>query len=548
MTEVGVIGQNKEAPETYGCILESLKQLERAARDAFDRVESATSSRLDSLGAIESRMAGVKARIDSIAKSRKAIKVESSSQYPVGSGEFKSFESIFENDWVRWRSREDQASIYAEKDGGERRSGRASTSDSPGKVGSPFQSEGGWKIKGEDTRELFHFFASYANNRIKQDESGPSGGPLKYGKVPKSLDSVDGMLLYGTDRNIYRMRGDDLIHDDNLHISDLEEDAEDDENSLANGLLPALEIADAPHTMLTNSSKLATMQAPEFGFRPTLSDVPTLDLPSMLPDLDSIADNIQFHLPTEISAKGIAPSANLVSNLPEVDAKKGLSTQGIGGAESNQKSGDQLPRSLEPSPGTTGPGASGPPPPPPPPSPPPAADPSASVPPPAAPAPPPPPPAAVQGDSDRSALLSAIRRASVQTLKKAPKTEGNSEAGGKVKSSAPPDPRTAMLDAIKGGARKQLQKPRERLPSVKPPVADANRGEGADMMSALKEQLNRRRSTVLGKQIDRPRHKVSTVQEEEEEEAEADRILGLRDFIEMQSSDESSDDSDSWDD
>ena len=105
-----------------------------------------------------------------------------------------------------------------------------------------------------------------------------------------------------------------------------------------------------------------------------------------------------------------------------------------------------------------------------------------------------------------------------------------------------------MLDAIKGGARKQLQKPRERLPSVKPPVADANRGEGADMMSALKEQLNRRRSTVLGKQIDRPRHKVSTVQEEEEEEAEADRILGLRDFIEMQSSDESSDDSDSWDD
>ena len=113
------------------------------------------------------------------------------------------------------------------------------------------------------------------------------------------------------------------------------------------------------------------------------------------------------------------------------------------------------------------------------------------------------------------------------------------------------DPHSAMLDAIKGGARQQLQKSRDRLPSVKP--VQAREEEGDDMMSALKKQLNRRRSTVLGKQMDRPARKFTAVEEGEEEGEEGeegDKILGLKDWIEFQeSSDESdTDDSDSWDD
>ena len=117
----------------------------------------------------------------------------------------------------------------------------------------------------------------------------------------------------------------------------------------------------------------------------------------------------------------------------------------------------------------------------------------------------------------------------------------------KPKSNAPPkDSHSAMLDAIKGGARQSLMKPRERLPSMKPVQEE----EPSDMMSDLKKQLTRRRSTVLGKQqVDRPVHKVSTVQEDEDGEAEADRILGLKEWIEYQESSEESDsDSDSWDD
>ena len=102
-----------------------------------------------------------------------------------------------------------------------------------------------------------------------------------------------------------------------------------------------------------------------------------------------------------------------------------------------------------------------------------------------------------------------------------------------------------MLDAIKGGARRQLQKPKERLPSMMPVLKE----EPGDMMSDLKRQLTRRRTTVLGKQVERPVQKLPPTQQEEEGETEADKILGLKEWIEFQeSSDEESSDSDSWDD
>ncbi|QDZ20596.1 WASH complex subunit [Chloropicon primus] len=547
--EVRVIGQNKEPKETYGCILESLKELERAANDAFDRVEEAASKRFASIGEIETRLAGVKARVESVAQSRKAIKVESASQYPVGPGEFESFNSIFENSWVRWQQTQDsRVSVYAEKE--EAGQGRASTSELQGDVG---LLSDGWKIKGEDTRELFHFFASYAANKHKGDEGKVgSQGQKKFGKVPKTLDSVDGMLLYGTDRNVYRMSGEDLVQDENLNESDAEEGEEADSLLAAGSLLPNLEIGEAPQTMMTNNNKVASLQSLEFGYRPTLNDVPTLDLPSMLPDLDSIADNVQFQMPTEISVKGIAPSANLVNSLPEIDSTL---VNDAGSSQAHQAG------IADPSPSQSGNQASGssggvPPPPPPPPAaaapPPPPPPAAAGAPPPQPPPPPaaaPPPPPAAEGG--RGALLDAIRNASKGSLKKvATPGEGGEKdsapaAAPKAKAAAL-DPHSAMLDAIKGGARKTLHKPRERLPSIKPVQREE---EGDDMMSALKKQLDRRRSTVLGKQIDRPMQKLSVVADDEEGEAEGDRILGLQDWIEFQeSSESSSEDSDSWDD
>jgi len=548
--EVSVVGHNKSPGDTYACILDSLRELERASSDAFDRVEAAASNRFASIGEIETRMAGVKARIESIAQSRKAIKVESSSQYPVGPGDFKSFDSIFENPFARCRRRQDQVSIYAEKE----ETARSCALSSPGGGEGP-NLAGGWRIKGEDTRELFHFFASYAANKSRGDVEGDTQSQKKFGKVPKSLDSVDGMLLYGTDRNVFRMRGEDLVQDDNLNASDLEDDDEDS-GLLAGGLLPNLEIGDAPHTMLSNASKLASVQSVEFGFRPTLNDVPTLDLPSMLPDLDSIADNVQFHLPTDITAEGIAPSASLVNSLPEVasgaDSQGGAQGGGatVTEAQQNAAGGAQVPPPPPPPPPSSG---AAPPPPPPPPAP---AAPAA----PAA-APPPPPPAAAApakpaaAGEGRGALLDAIRKASVVNLKKVGE-KGSGGGGGaptpqKAAPKASTDPHSAMLDAIKGGARQQLQKSRDRLPSVKP--VQAREEEGDDMMSALKKQLNRRRSTVLGKQMDRPARKFTAVEEGEEEGEEGeegDKILGLKDWIEFQeSSDESdTDDSDSWDD
>ncbi len=572
--EVCITGQNKSPLETYVSIVNSLKQLDSIANAAFDRIEAAASQRVSSIGDIEARMAGVKARIEAIAVSRKAIKVESSPQYPV-SEERRTLGSIFESQHTRWIENRNEIRLYAEK----------SEAPSPAAAAAPAPvagtSQGGWRIKGEDTRELFHFFASYTNNNALP-EAAQAQGQRKFGKVPKSLDSVDDMLLYGTDKNIYRMREEDLVRDE-MDASDLEDDeGEAGAAQFNSSLLPSLDIADAPQSMLTNSSKLESMKALEFGFRPTLNDVPTLDLPSMLPDLDSVADNVQFQMPQSeerISVKGIAPSANLVSALPELDA--GV-TSSAPGAAAGQPAGPGASGSATTPPPPPPPQAAGPTPPPPPP--PPAA--VAAGAPPAAPAPPPAPPAqagapkppaaAPAAGEGRSALLDAIRRSSMANLKKAKDTPSPAEAkqsagcGGEgdhdgsaakaiaSSAAASADPHSAMLAAIKTGARKTLHKPRERQPSVKPQPAE----EPNDMMSDLKKQLNRRRSTVLGKQIDRPTHKYSVVQEEDEEdlsdgdggggnagETEGDRILGLKEWIEFaESSEEGTSDSDSWDD
>ena len=558
-TTVHISGQNNAPKETYLCILESLKELERASQDAFDRVESATSRRFNSLGEIETRIAGVRSRIEAVAKNRKAIKVESSSQYPV-SGGFKSSNSVFDNSYVSWSEREKNISLYADKEKDEELRMVVGSTKKLEEL-----SQGGWRIKGEDTRELFHFFANYANNKYKGESQSSAAGQKKFGKVPKSLDSVDSMLLYGTDRNIFRMGGDDLVQD-KANDSDIEDGEDESTSLLANSLLPNLEIADAPHTMQTNSSKLASMQPVEFGFRPTLNDVPTLELPSMLPDLDSIADDIQFQLPQSeerISAKGIAPSATLVNSLPELDS----SVASIGSQPTAGMEGNQAERASNANPSSSGSGQTPPPPPPPPPPsgpglvPPPPSAPAAQAesaqaasqppPPPPQSAPPPPPPVAAKSaqPEGRSALLDAIRKASVVNLKKVSQEEepgkGSNRPPQESSASSSLDAHSAMLDAIKGGARRQLQKPKERLPSMMPVLKE----EPGDMMSDLKRQLTRRRTTVLGKQVERPVQKLPPTQQEEEGETEADKILGLKEWIEFQeSSDEESSDSDSWDD
>ena len=207
-TTVHISGQNNAPKETYLCILESLKELERASQDAFDRVESATSRRFNSLGEIETRIAGVRSRIEAVAKNRKAIKVESSSQYPV-SGGFKSSNSVFDNSYVSWSEREKNISLYADKEKDEELRMVVGSTKKLEEL-----SQGGWRIKGEDTRELFHFFANYANNKYKGESQSSAAGQKKFGKVPKSLDSVDSMLLYGTDRNIFRMGGEETVQEE----------------------------------------------------------------------------------------------------------------------------------------------------------------------------------------------------------------------------------------------------------------------------------------------------------------------------------------------
>ena len=81
--EVGIASHNIERRETYLRVLASLKSLESACDAAFDRIDAATSARFQALERVDTRVGALRTRIETLARSRRAVRIEASPSYPL---------------------------------------------------------------------------------------------------------------------------------------------------------------------------------------------------------------------------------------------------------------------------------------------------------------------------------------------------------------------------------------------------------------------------------------------------------------------------------
>lgn len=137
--------------------------------------------------------------------------------------------------------------------------------------------------------------------------------PHKTG-MPKNLRSVSSMLLFNTNQNVYyRLRSGKIPHD-RQDPTRARGDADEGDERL---------LQDAPPTTALDDMSLGP-ELEQFSYIPSIGEVPNLDLPSLLPDLQGIADDVTFEAE---SGPSIAPSLLYVEGLPDfpVSIQKGMS-------------------------------------------------------------------------------------------------------------------------------------------------------------------------------------------------------------------------------
>lgn len=329
------------------------------------------------------------------------------------------------------------------------------------------------RIRGDGTAEMYWKSAAEALHG-----GGGKSGRDGLGRLPARIESLNECLLFNSDVNPYveYAVGDNLMRHGKGegdargggYGTDEERDAENEyEDDWKN-------LADAPKS-ITNAYD--SMHGTQFGFRPTMEEMPEVSFPTSLPSLRYAADISWSGAQTEASS--IAPSST-ATPLPDVIVAAPAVKPGV--------------------PAPMPPGAHRapmpPPPPPPPPLPPgaaPSGDPPAQL-----------PRGANVGDAGRSALMEAIRNKDNRSrLRKRGGNDTDGMAPSKppiASSAAEPDLRGALMDAIR--SKPALKSTSSRSAAPADPTTTAHAAPAAaprqlSMMEELANSLGRRRSAMV---------------------------------------------------
>lgn len=287
----------------------------------------------------------------------------------------------------------------------------------------------------------------YVNSKQRSEDEKEEG----LGSLPRNVNSVSSLLLFNTTENLYKKYVflDPLAGAVTKTHTTLKTEKED-------------KPFDAPLS-ITKREQLERQTAENYFYVPDLGQVPEIDVPSYLPDLPGIADDLMYSADL---GPGFAPSVPSSTSIPELPSF---------GTEHDESSGSDSHFRLEA------------PPPPPPPPPPPepihvSAPPPGSS--PAGPPPPPPPPA--------------------------PDSTGQAPPTGVVKGAPnevvqPSDGRASLLESIRnagGIGRAKLRNVKERKMEKKKQKEQEQVGaavSGGDLMSDLFNKLAMRRKGISGK-------------------------------------------------
>ncbi|XP_039664500.1 WASH complex subunit 1 isoform X2 [Perca fluviatilis] len=413
---VPLIQPDLRREEAVHQIADALLYLETISTDIFRRVSDSVEKNRSQLQSVTDRIRLAQARVDKIKGSKKATKVFSSAKYPAP-------------DRLR-----DYSSIFIE----------ATDPSSQTRPRHRIQN----KLRPFDEKALqekLMYFPVCVSKKKKSEDETEEG----LGSLPRNISSVSSLLLFNTTENLYKKYVflDPLAGAVTKTHTTLETEKEE-------------KPFDAPLS-ITKREQLDRQTAESYFYVPDLGQVPEIDVPSFLPDLPGIADDLSYSADL---GPGFAPSGP-THNIPDLPSF----------SEESNAHGSPLQPNISP-----------PPPPPPPPPPEPALTPTipAGAPPP----PPPPPPPPVDSPTEVSRLPSS-----------------GPVSGTPNKVVEPSDGRASLLESIRnaGGIGKaKLRNVKKRKMEKKKQKEQEQVGAastGGDFMSDLFNKLAMRRKGISGK-------------------------------------------------
>uniref|UniRef100_A0A671LJ75 WAS protein family homolog 1-like n=1 Tax=Sinocyclocheilus anshuiensis TaxID=1608454 RepID=A0A671LJ75_9TELE len=411
---VPLIQPDLRREEAVHQITDALQYLETISTDIFNRVSQSVEKNRAHLQSVTDRIKLAQARVQKIKGSKKATKVFSSAKYPAPE-KLQEYSSIF-----------------------------------TGAVDPASQKRPRFKVQSKlrplddkALQEKLMYLPVCVNTKKRSEHETEEG----LGSLPRNVNSVSSLLLFNTTENLYKKYVflDPLAGAVTKTHTTLETEKED-------------KPFDAPLS-ITKREQLERQTAENYFYVPDLGQVPEIDVPSYLPDLPGIADDLMYSADL---GPGFAPSVPASNSIPE------LPSFGTEHDESNSHFRLEAP--------------------PPPPPPPPEAT-QVSVPPPGtSPAPPPPPITADRTDamSSQAPPTGIVKRAPTEVLQpadgRASLLESIRNAGGIAK---------ANLRNVKG--RKMEKKKQKEQEQVGAAVS------GGDLMSDLFNKLAMRRKGISGK-------------------------------------------------
>ncbi|XP_029991912.1 WASH complex subunit 1 isoform X2 [Sphaeramia orbicularis] len=413
---VPLIQPDLRREEAVHQIADALVYLESISTDIFRRVSESVEQNRRQLQSVTDRIRLAQARVDKIKGSKKATKVFSSAKYPAPD-RLQDYSSIFSG---------------------------ATDPSSQSHPRHRIQN----KLRPFDEKALqekLMYFPVCVSNKKKSEDETEEG----LGSLPRNISSVSSLLLFNTTENLYKKYVflDPLAGAVTKTHTTLETEKEE-------------KPFDAPLS-ITKREQLERQTAESYFYVPDLGQVPEIDVPSYLPDLPGIADDLSYSADL---GPGFAPSGP-THNIPELPS---FSVDG-------NTSGSQLQPNVPPPPP--------PPPPPPEPSSTPVIPPGAPPPPP----PPPPPPAEIPAEVSRAPSSGPVSGAPSEVVQ-------------------PSDGRASLLESIRnaGGIGKaKLRNVKERkMEKKKQKEQEQAVGaamSGGDFMSDLFNKLAMRRKGISGK-------------------------------------------------
>ncbi|KAG3292701.1 WASH complex subunit 1 [Ictidomys tridecemlineatus] len=266
---VPLIQPDLRREEAIQQVADALQYLQKVSGDIFSRISQRVELSRSQLQAIGERVSLAQAKIEKIKGSKKAIKVFSSAKYPAPE-RLQEYGSIFTG---------------AQDPGLQRRPRhRIQSKHRP--------------LDERALQEKLKYFPVCVNTKPEPEDEAEEG----LGGLPSNISSVSSLLLFNTTENLYKK----YVFLDPLAGAVTK-------THVMLGAETEEKLFDAPLSI--SKREQLEQQVPEnYFYVPDLGQVPEIDVPSYLPDLPGIADDLMYSADL---GPGIAPSApGAIPELP----------------------------------------------------------------------------------------------------------------------------------------------------------------------------------------------------------------------------------------